>query len=111
MQERLKAGLWVDSQIRQCNAQALPVYVVKRGDPDAGVVLVKLLRKGGTVLVLAPSRDRDGAVVWDRPLGADPVAEADGDAWLARQQTYDPDLWILEIEDPDERWDPTAPVL
>ncbi len=111
MQERLKARLWVDAQIRQCNVQALPVYVLKRGDRDAGVVLVKLMREAGSVLVLAPGRDLDGAVIWDRPLGPDPVAKADAEAWLERQQGYDPDLWILEIEDPGEQWAPTAPVL
>jgi hypothetical protein len=35
----------------------------------------------------------------------------DADTWLERQKGYDPDLWIIEIEDPGEQWDPTAPIL
>jgi len=39
------------------------------------------------------------------------VPELDADTWLERQKGYDPDLWIIEIEDPGEQWDPTAPIL
>ena len=111
MNQRLKAGLWVDAQVRQCNALALPIYVLKRGDGDAGMVLIKLIRAAGAVLILSPSRDEEGAMVWNRPLGADPVPESDADAWLERQKGYDPDLWVVEIDDPGEKWSPDAPVL
>ena len=111
MNQRLKASVWVDAQIRQCHAQALPVYVIKRGDGDAGMVLIKLIRAASAALILSPTRNEEGAIAWNRPLGADPVPELDADTWLERQKGYDPDLWIIEIEDPGEQWDPTAPIL
>ena len=33
------------------------------------------------------------------------------EAYLARQLDFDPDLWIVEIEDPARLWDPDAPIL
>jgi len=36
---------------------------------------------------------------WVRCLGTGAVASADASLYLARQLEFDPDLWILEVED------------
>ena len=43
---RLKTALWVQAQVRRCDLELIPVVVARRGDPDAGSVLLKLLRRG-----------------------------------------------------------------
>ena len=40
----LNTGLWVSAQVRLCDRAFIPATVVRRGDPDAGTVLVKLNR-------------------------------------------------------------------
>jgi hypothetical protein len=74
--------------------------VLRKGDPDAGGVLVVLHGRGG-MSVLSQMRAADGAVAWIRGTGPGPVEPATADAYVARQVKFDPDLWVLEFESPD----------
>lgn len=107
---RLRAQLWVDAQSRLCSGLAIPFYVVRRGDADAGMVLIKLIREAGRAEVLVPERRPDDSLAWRRATGAAPVEDEKAEAYLARQIDFDPDLWIVEIEDPARRWEPDGPV-
>ena len=108
---RLRAQLWVDAQSRRCRGMAIPFYVVRRGDADAGMVLIKLIREAGRAEVLTPERRDDDSLAWRRATGPEPVEDDKAEAYLARQLDFDPDLWIVEIEDPARLWDPDAPIL
>lgn len=96
---RLKAKLWVQATIRACQAQGYTAVVVRRGDEDAGAVLIKQNFLDGGFRVLTQIRAVDGSRAWMTGTGADPVAEAAADAYVARQVDRDWDLWVLEIED------------
>jgi hypothetical protein len=61
--------------------------------------------------VYAGATAPDGEPAWLRALGDKAVPEKDADAYLARQATYDPDLWVLEIEDPKGAFVLDDPVL
>ena len=98
MEARLKSGIWVQALIRRCDMAAIGVAVAARGDGDAGAILLKLSGRDRSCTVLAQARRPDGAPVWLRATGAAPVAEADADAYIARQRARDPDLWVIEIE-------------
>ena len=101
---RLKSEIWVQAQIRQCDRDSIPVAVIRRGDPSSGAILVKVTRYGEGCRVYGQVRDAAGALCWTAGTGPGPVAEADADAYIARQQRYDGDLWVIEIEDPKHRY-------
>ena len=95
----LTTGLWVSAQVRLCDINFIPAAVVRRGDPDAGTVLLKLNRFEAGVTVYTQTSSFDDEPAWSRGTGANPVPEAEADAYIARQVARDPDLWVLEIED------------
>jgi hypothetical protein len=97
---RIKAGIWVGMALRMGNAGGRYGAVIRKGDPDAGGVLV-VLRNDKQVCVLSQLRSAKGALVWMRATGAGPVDDATADAYIARQVKFDPDLWVIEFEAPD----------
>lgn len=100
MEPRLKSGLFIQSLIRRYDQAAVPAVLLRRGDPDAGAILIKLNRRDAGCMVLVQARGKEGAVVWLRGTGAEPVDEATADAYISRQSRLDPDLWVIEIDDP-----------
>jgi len=97
---RVKAGIWVKAALRMADIAGNPGVVERRGDADAGGVLVKLRGRTG-ICVLSQVRTGDGQAAWMRATGAEPVEESVADAYIARQVGRDPDLWVLEFESRD----------
>jgi hypothetical protein len=97
---RIKAGLWVSMALRMGDSDGRPGMVLRKGDPDAGGVLVVLHGREG-LSVLSQVRSVDGALAWMRATGEAPVDQEAVDTYIARQVRFDPDLWVLEFEAPD----------
>jgi hypothetical protein len=105
MEPRIKTEHWVHAHLRRCAIAAVPAVVVRHGDDERGMVLLKIntLRDGCKVLIQA--RDVTGKLGWMAALRGDLVPEAEADAYIERQTRNDPDLWVIEIEDPQgRRW-------
>lgn len=98
MTVRLKSGFFVRALIRRAESAGAQAFVVKKGAEEAGAVFLKINRLDGTCQVLSQARAGEGELVWASALG-DACDEAGCDAYLQRQRQYDPDLWIVEIED------------
>jgi hypothetical protein len=107
---RLKAGIFVRALIRRAEVEGAHAYVLHKGSEEAGAVTLKLLRRDGTSLVLNQARNGEGALVWVKPLG-DSSEEEKSRAWFDRQTRFDPDLWIVEIEDAQGRTFVDEPIL
>lgn len=99
---RLKAGLFVRALIRRAEVAGAQAYVVRKGIEESGAVLLKISRLDGTAMVLSQARRGEGELVWVKPLG-DAVDEATASTWFDKQIKFDPDLWIVEIEDREGR--------
>ena len=107
----VKAGLWVSAQVRMCDINAMPAVVSRRGDPDAGSILLRLDRLDGHSVVLSQARDADGRRCWLMATGSEPVPDMEASAYIERRVKSDPDLWVVEIEDRHARYEPDAPII
>ena len=107
----LRSKLWVSAQIKQCDLAARQAVVTRRGDPDAGSIILKLDRLDGTCVLLSQIRDANGERCWLRIGGTDSMADAEADDYLQQRTSSDPDLWILEIEDKHADYQADAPIV
>ena len=103
---RLKSGIWVSAYLRRCNAEGAFAVVRRRGAEEAGAVFIKISRLDGTALLYGPAPQSafDEAQPADRLFvvalgGEQTVPEADVEARLTREIRFDPDVWIVEVED------------
>ena len=98
---RLPTQFWLMAEIKRCNAQNIPAYLMRRGDAERGTVLLRIdgFERGYRLLVQA--RDAAGALGWLEVASGLPAAEAA--AYVDRAVARDPDLWVVEVEDREGR--------
>jgi hypothetical protein len=102
---RLKTGLWVAAYLRRCNVEGLAAVVRRRGAEEAGAVFVRVSRLDGTSDLFGPAPQSEfeaaetGGRAFAPSLSTRSASDADVEAYLARQIKFDPDIWIVEVED------------
>lgn len=102
---RLKSAIWVSAYLRRCSVEGAYAVVRRRGAEEAGAIFVKVDRLDGTGELFAPApqasfdEDRPTERAFMRALAAQPAGNTDIEAYLAKQLRFDPDLWIVEVED------------
>jgi hypothetical protein len=102
---RLKSAIWVAAYVRRCHVEGAFAAVRRRGAEEAGAIFIKLNRLDGTAELFGPAPQSafDEAHPTDRAfcrsLRDQPVPEAKVEERLVREIRFDPDAWIVEVED------------
>lgn len=102
---RLKTGLWVAAYLRRCSVAGAPAVVRRRGAEEAGAIFVRICRLDGTSDLFgpAPQSEFDAAEGTARAfspcLRVQPAPDEAVETYLAREIKFDPDVWIVEVED------------
>jgi hypothetical protein len=95
--------MWVAAYVRRCHIEGAYAVVTRRGSPEAGAVFVVLDRLDGTCTLFSQApqalipdseaRDRLFVVVEN-------VSDAGAvKARMERELKFDPDLWMVDVED------------
>ncbi len=100
MTPRLTSDLWVSAYLKRLQLVNIPAFVISKGDATAGAVIIKLNTLDGNARAFHRSYDLDGNRVWAILSEGD---ERDVDESLAKQRSFDPDIWMIEVEDRDGR--------
>ncbi|MBI1186898.1 MAG: DUF1491 family protein [Alphaproteobacteria bacterium] len=107
----LRTEIWAQALIRRAEVGGAFAGIVRRGDADAGAVLVKVATLDGRARLYAPARDGAGERIWlNLSTGSLGLEEAAIDAYARARADKDPDLWIVEVEDRAGRHFLTEPV-
>lgn len=98
----LSTDLWVSALIRRAELAGAFATVARKGDPRAGTVIVKAFDTSNRrARLYSEAFGPDGERLWMQPMESE--FESELDEYLQRQIGYDPDLWIVEIEDREGR--------
>jgi hypothetical protein len=94
---KLTADIWVSAYLTRLRLIEIPAFVVQRGDNTAGAVLVKMNTLDGLACCYQRSFDlMTGDRKWMVLVeGEEPTV----DASITKQRGFDPDLWVIEVED------------
>ena len=98
----LSSVLWVSALIRRAEIGGAFATVVRKGDARAGTVIVKAYDTSNRQARLyTEAFGADGERLWIQPVQSE--MESELDAYIQRQIGYDPDIWVVEIEDREGR--------
>jgi hypothetical protein len=102
---RLKTALWVAAYLRRCHVEGVFGVVRRRGAEEAGAVFVRISRLDGTSDLFGPAPQsafgatQEGGRAFAPSIALQPAPDAAVEIYLAREVKFDPDVWIVEVED------------
>ena len=93
----LKTEIYVKAYLKRLEIHGIPAYVSRHGDDNAGDLIVKLCTLDGRASLFRREYNLGmGEQHWACVLSS---SEAEVDGSITKQCGFDPDLWVLEIED------------
>ncbi|MEJ0012327.1 MAG: DUF1491 family protein [Bauldia sp.] len=99
---RVTSSLWVGAFVRRCYGEGLTAVVVRRGAEEAGAIFIILDKLDGVVDLYGPApqsavEDSGSDRLFQKIASA--AAQAEISARLEREGRFDPDFWVVAVED------------
>lgn len=111
MTERLATGVWAGALVRRVHAAGGFATIIHKGDETAGAVVLLFRRRDGSCAALTRVAQKRGGHAWminlDQPQDRLEIINQ----FLDKQRSYDPDLWIIELDIADPERFIDEPVL
>jgi hypothetical protein len=101
---RLRADIFVSAYLRRCAVEDAPAVLRRRGAAEAGAIFVKIDRLDGSAALYGPAPQTETAArgvdrLWTRMHKDEWISSLEVEDRLAKEIRFDPDLWIIEVED------------
>ena len=93
---RVTSELWVSALRKKLESKAVPIFISKKGNNEAGAIIIKVsnLRGRSKIFVQASYSGVDRG--W---MELSNGSDAEMEKVLKSQQKFDRDVWILEVEE------------
>jgi hypothetical protein len=103
MTARLRSDIWVAAYIRRIEIEGLVAMLRKRGAPEAGAIFIKVDYLNGQSALYSPApqslSSSDGVRNFRRTHQLETLETIDIEAKIIKEQKFDSDLWLVEVED------------
>ena len=101
---RLRSDIWVAAHLRRVAVEGAFAALRRRGAAEAGAIFVKIDHLDGRAALFEPAPqsefgDRGVERLWARAHREEWVGDDLVEARMAREIGFDPDLWLIEVED------------
>lgn len=105
---RLRSDIFAAALIRRAGVEGAAAYLRRRGSPEAGAIFIKIDRLDGCAALFGPAPQSEKPPpgvgrLFSRQHAEQWIEPADAEARLKKEIAFDPDLWIVEIEDREGR--------
>src|SRR5688572_9067522 len=96
--DRLPSALEAAALVRRATADGDFATVLKKGDPDRGVLMLIVTSRGRHVACLERPPSLSGEERWQSIGPADSASSTEVADFLARRTRFDPDSWLIELD-------------
>ena len=98
---RLTSELWVQSYLARLRLKEIPAFITLKGDLTAGAIFVKMNTLDGFAMAYHKTFDLNlDKNCWHLLHQG---KELEVDIKLAKEERFDPDIWVIEVEDKQGR--------
>jgi hypothetical protein len=115
---RLRSDIWVAAYLRRCGVEGANAVLRRRGAAEAGAIFIKVDHLNGRATLYEPAPQSVAAAaaqpgverLFTRAHQEPSIDSNQAEDRLKREIAFDPDLWIVEVEDGDDgAWLDLAP--
>lgn len=104
---RIKSEIWAMAYIRRCSVNGVPAVIARRGQGDGGAIFIQINTLDGQAWLYGPAPagldESSNERRWSLCCGESAVDESKANSYLQRQIEFDPDIWVIEVDDRDGR--------
>jgi hypothetical protein len=103
---RLRSDFWVGAHLRRCAVEGVDAVLRRRGAAEAGAIFVKVDHLDGTASLYGPAPQSlvaEGAHERLFTVILQAAMPLDVEERMKREMRFDPDLWLIEIDDRNGR--------
>tara|TARA_B100000524_G_scaffold309345_1_gene185319 strand:- start:39 stop:371 length:333 start_codon:yes stop_codon:yes gene_type:complete len=94
---KLTTDIWISAYRTKLEKEGIPFYFYKRGDKSAGAILIKFSNLADDFQLYHRIIGHDEKQKWEI---LETGNEEKIDRTIKRQCDFDPDIWVIEIDDP-----------
>jgi hypothetical protein len=98
LSERLPSRVEASALMRRATSEGGFATILKRGDPDRGMITLLITERGAMKAVLERQMARDFTYRWTEVSSGEPIDEAGWRDFVEKKQRFDPDFWLIELD-------------